>query len=99
MKKFRLQPDELRIESFETGTDAPVRGTVLARDQQGHPFEIPSDLNTRTNAGYTCAATCRGTCLATCNVSCPESNCGSCAPCPPWPLPVTVAMETTIVEL
>ncbi|HEX6371250.1 MAG TPA: hypothetical protein VF006_20195 [Longimicrobium sp.] len=61
MKKLRLSPDELTVESFEATKADGVRGTVLGEDS-GETFQD------------TCQKSCYGTCKwQTCNVpwACP----------------------------
>lgn len=58
MRKFRLDPDLLRVDSFDTGEDRPSPGTVFAH------------ATPPTMCGATCAPTCATHCDCTLAPSC-----------------------------
>jgi hypothetical protein len=59
MRKIRLDPDALRVDSFDTGEDRPPEGTVFAH------------ATPPTMCGATCAPTCATNCDCTFALSCP----------------------------
>ena len=71
MKKFRLQLDDLMIDSFSTTPVRKEKGTVY-----GEQCTCPTAC---TCPGCpTCDASCNGTCAASCNGTCDASCDGSC---------------------
>ncbi|HEX6746796.1 MAG TPA: hypothetical protein VF092_05820 [Longimicrobium sp.] len=79
MRKLRLDPHLLRVESFDMRDGGPLQGTV-----HGHSYPIQCDppSDSIDPAFDTCQyATCAGsTCWQSCNGTC---NCGSVG-CQPW---------------
>lgn len=91
MKKLRLQPDDLRVESFRTTGPGAPGGTVV-----GQQCTCPTNCTCpgqwtcgdvtcaaqATCVDETCADTCDNfTCLATCGFSNCETRCGAAATC------------------
>lgn len=91
MKKLRLQPEALRVESFRTTGLQDPGGTVV-----GQQCTCPTDCTCpgqwtcgdvtcaaqATCVDETCADTCDNfTCLATCGFSNCETRCGAAATC------------------
>lgn len=72
MKKLRLHPDQLSVESFETADAAARPGTVMANNDSiydpgcvTYETACPDPTchaNTQCCSGYTCGSTCVGTC-------------------------------------
>ncbi|HEX6042354.1 hypothetical protein [Longimicrobium sp.] len=73
MAKIKLEPDALRVESFETAAAPSARGTVHARQEQpGDADEVGllpvtdwktcqgGDCTARTLCHYTCIEACFG---------------------------------------
>jgi hypothetical protein len=75
MQKRKLDIDHLRVDSFETGDAAEVRGTVHA-----HATE-PTACNQATCGFRTCWDSCdiNATCGLSCNPSCIATD-GFCCP-------------------
>lgn len=83
MRKLRLNPDQLAVESFETASAADALGTVRAAQEDiAEPVEpvepgeeiILSIWTCRTNCGQlTCGASCGVTCS-----TCYDPTCNSC---------------------
>jgi hypothetical protein len=57
MRKLRLNPDALEVQSFETAPPEPERGTVDAH-QQTNPNANTCDPLEGTCFGFTCFRTC-----------------------------------------
>jgi hypothetical protein len=81
MRKIRLNPEDLHIDSFSTLAPEEERGTVL-----GHYRVPPAESGMDPCVVYTntCGASCYGTCGATCGATCYNTcgnTCGtSCSP-------------------
>ncbi len=81
MKKLALKLDELRVQTFETGTAPPPRGTVRARQSMsGTPGCVDPCASAAAGCGATLVYTCTcksedacmmGTDFATCAGTCP----------------------------
>ena len=72
MQKRKLDVDHLRVDSFETGDAAEIRGTV-----RGHETG-PTACVFRTcwdscDVNATCGLSCNPSCIATDGFCCPES--------------------------
>lgn len=90
MKKLRLHPDALRVESFRTTALFPRRGTVVG-EQCTCPTECTcpgqwtcGDVTcaVQNTCGDTCQDTCDDwTCLETCGFSNCETRCGTTCRC------------------
>ncbi|HEX6041140.1 hypothetical protein [Longimicrobium sp.] len=65
MKKLALNIEELSVESFDTGNETPVRGTVAANVTTGNQIicECTYDVG---SCDYTCADTCSNSCGGGC---------------------------------
>jgi hypothetical protein len=79
MKKFRLELDDLRIDSFSTTPAQAPKGTVFGE-------QCTCYTNCTCPGCPTCDASCNGTCDASCNGTCytgcrcpVETDYGSCA--------------------
>jgi hypothetical protein len=71
MKKFRLELDDLRIDSFSTTPAQAPKGTVFGE-------QCTCYTNCTCPGCPTCDASCNGTCNASCNGSCDASCDGYC---------------------
>jgi hypothetical protein len=71
MKKFRLELDDLRIDSFSTTPAQATKGTVFGE-------QCTCYTNCTCPGCPTCAASCNGTCDASCNGTCDASCGGGC---------------------
>jgi hypothetical protein len=54
MKKLRLDPDALRVETFAAAPSAEVRGTVVGHLPETHPRACPFTQNWWCTGGATC---------------------------------------------
>lgn len=54
MKKLRLNPEDLRIEAFQTGDEPEVRGTVIGHLPETHPYACPYTRNWYCTGGGSC---------------------------------------------
>jgi hypothetical protein len=63
MKKFKLQLDDLRIDSFSTTPAQTPQGTVYGE-------QCTCRTNCTCPGCPTCDASCNGTCYASCNGTC-----------------------------
>lgn len=65
MKKLALNVDALAVESFETGDNLPLRGTVAANVTTGNQIicECTYDVG---SCDYTCPDTCANSCGGGC---------------------------------
>jgi len=62
MRKLKLELDSLVVETFETGDDSTLRGTVEAYDSwetTGGPYFCPADCGSEG-----CSRSCLGDCYA-----------------------------------
>jgi hypothetical protein len=74
MRKLKLNPEQLAVESFRTDASARLRATVRGADQDydiGEP--VPSDDQTIITG-----ETCRTECFQKTCFSCNEPTCNSC---------------------
>ncbi|HEX2201786.1 MAG TPA: hypothetical protein VHG91_00735 [Longimicrobium sp.] len=76
MRKIKLQLDALRVETFDTGAEPELRGTVRGRH---HTFEVgcgePVDDGTIVYCPVpTAQATCGWTCGSTCTCGCTQTR-------------------------
>lgn len=69
MKKFRLELDDLRIDSFSTTPAQTPKGTVFGE-------QCTCYTNCTCPGCPTCDASCNGTCDASCNGTCDTACCG-----------------------
>jgi hypothetical protein len=75
MQKRKLDIDHLRVESFEAGGAAEVRGTVRAHEQSA-PYQCASGVWTcleTCDPNATCGLSCNPSCLATQGLCCPDA--------------------------
>jgi hypothetical protein len=79
MKKFRLELDDLRIDSFSTTPSQTPTGTVFGEQCTCYTnCTCPGCPTCDASCNGTCAASCNGTCDATCD--CPgDTMDNSCA--------------------
>lgn len=54
MRKLRIAPDQLQVESFDTGDAPAARGTVHARGPQTDPGLCPPTEDFYCTMGYGC---------------------------------------------
>jgi len=71
MKKFRLELDDLRIDSFSTTPAQAPKGTVFGE-------QCTCYTNCTCPGCPTCDRSCNGTCYASCNATCDASCNGTC---------------------
>ena len=89
MRKITLDPDDLRVTSFETRPAEPPRGTVRANVET----EWATCQGRTCDGNQTCWDSCDGVCGSyfcatngSCwNASCIQSCAQTCAPCYPTP--------------
>ncbi|MDB4947494.1 MAG: hypothetical protein JWM27_143 [Gemmatimonadetes bacterium] len=85
MRKIRLNPDDLHVESFST-LNAEMDGVGTVLGQVKMPPADPATIDPCVVYTQTCGASCNGTCVNTCAGSCygsciNEYTCaGSCSP-------------------
>ncbi len=72
MEKLTLRIDDLRVESFATGTEGGEPGTVHANHHTGNHETCAN------TCPQTCRITCPETCFLSCNgaATCVEPTCG-----------------------
>ncbi|HEU0052708.1 MAG TPA: hypothetical protein VFQ39_06010 [Longimicrobium sp.] len=89
MRKLRLDPEALKVESFAAGGGdgrGTVRGNNVTWDSCDpcYPIEPEDSINVCPPAptqGSTCQGTCGGTCQATCSCGCWNTRAGwTCDP-------------------
>jgi hypothetical protein len=74
MKKLRLEPEELRVESFSTDAAGAATGTV-----RGHDFTLPNCTG-GTSCYVTGCDTCDNSldyCTCACTADCATADCAS----------------------
>lgn len=88
MKKLKLDPDSLRVDSFDPAPGARGEGTVIA----GQVLTFTCQLSCANTCGQSCFVTCQftcrrtcygGTCELTCQLTCPITCDASCFTCDP----------------
>lgn len=76
MRKLKLHPDDLEVDSFETHEAGEQRGTV-----HGHyPTQYPSCFTSVCGCSGADGLSCEDTCDATCHVSC-DGSCDCTGDC------------------
>ena len=84
MKKLRL--DDLRVDTFATGSAMDGQGTVRAHAPgYGVSYDMPcepqpwdyTEVNCPVYTDVSCVASCNGTCYGSCYGSC-QNTCASC---------------------
>ncbi len=79
MKKLKLNLDDLKVESFNTSTSEPIKGTVKGNWTYTNSCGEESDgIVICDTEQATCWNTCDATCFTNCATDCATCN-GSCA--------------------
>lgn len=90
MAKLTLNLDQLTVDSFDTETAAPAKGTVFGEQCTCHTNCTCPGCPTCDYTACDDQNTCAGTCFASCNGSCWYTECPSNPTCnpsgdPAWP--------------
>lgn len=97
MRKLKLDPEALRVESFDThADDLAYAGTVRGHATIAPCIVYPSPDPVVKTQAYTCPYTCDdATCVGSCQgTSCYPPACNTCESCPGGPCPATYPCET-----